>query len=49
QMSLAWVLSHKEVTSVIIGASSVAQLNDNLAACNNLSFSDEELQIINNI
>ena len=49
QMSLVWILNHKEVTSVIVGTSSVKQLNDNLDACNNVSFSDEELRIIENI
>jgi L-glyceraldehyde 3-phosphate reductase len=49
QMSLAWIFNHKEVTSVIVGASSVKQLNDNLAACNHVPFTDEELQIIDDI
>jgi L-glyceraldehyde 3-phosphate reductase len=49
QMSLAWVLNHKEVTSVIVGASSVEQLRDNLKVFNGLSFGKEELQIIDDI
>ena len=43
QMALAWVLRKPAVTSALIGASSVKQLEDNLAALNNLKFSDEEL------
>ncbi len=46
QMSLAWLLKDKRVTSVLIGASSVEQLNDNLACLNNVSFSKEELEKI---
>jgi L-glyceraldehyde 3-phosphate reductase len=49
QMALAWVLNHKEVTSVIVGSSSVKQLSDNLKVCNSLSFNEEELQLINNV
>lgn len=43
QMALAWVLRRREVTSVLIGASSVAQLDDNVAALNGLAFSEKEL------
>ena len=46
QMALSWILNYKNVTSVIIGASSVAQLQDNLKATENLAFSEEELQEI---
>ena len=49
QMALAWVLNDKRVTSVIIGTSSVAQLNNNLNTLDNLAFSNEELQAIDNI
>ena len=42
-MALAWLLRDDRVTSVLIGASSVAQLDDNLAALDNLAFSDDEL------
>lgn len=45
QMAVAWLLS-KDVTSVIIGASSVAQLDDNLHAIDNTAFTEEELQKI---
>ena len=46
QMAIAWVLRRPEVTSALIGASSVAQLDDNLDAVRNLDFSDEELAAI---
>ncbi len=49
EMALAWVLKDDLVTSVIIGASSVAQLEDNLKAIKNTSFSFEELQKIKTI
>ena len=43
QMALSWVLRDQRVTSTLIGASSVAQLEDNVAATKNLSFTDDEL------
>lgn len=49
QMALAWSLNDKRVTSVIIGASSVKQLNDNIKSLDNLSFTDEELWLIGEI
>ena len=49
QMAIAWVLRKPAVTSALIGASSVRQLEDNLAALNNLNFSDEELDKIESI
>lgn len=49
QMALAWVLKDHFVTSVIIGASSVRQLDDNLKTLNCLNFSAEELQEIEKI
>ena len=48
QMAVAWLLN-KEVTSVIIGASSVAQLDDNLHAIDNMTFTEEELKKIEQI
>lgn len=45
QMAISWLLA-KNVTSVIVGASSVAQLEDNLQAINNIVFSEEELRKI---
>jgi L-glyceraldehyde 3-phosphate reductase len=49
QMAIAWTLRKPAVTSSLIGASSVKQLEDNLAALNNLKFSDEELDKIESI
>ncbi len=49
QMAIAWVLRKPAVTSALIGASSVQQLEDNLAALNNLDFSNEELDRIESI
>ncbi len=49
QMALAWVLRKPQITSALIGASSVAQLEENLAALNNRSFSDEELKAIDEV
>ncbi|MBR3292058.1 MAG: aldo/keto reductase [Bacteroidales bacterium] len=46
QLALAWLLKDSRVTSVIIGASSVSQIEDNLRALDNTAFSDEELQSI---
>ena len=48
-MALSWILHHKEVTSVIIGASSPEQLKRNLACLQSPAFSNEELQMIDNI
>jgi L-glyceraldehyde 3-phosphate reductase len=49
QMAIAWTLRKPAVTSSLIGASSVRQLEDNLAALNNLHFSDEEINQIESI
>lgn len=46
QMALAWILRDDRVTSVLVGASSVEQLDDNLLAVKNLKFSDAELKAI---
>lgn len=49
QMALAWCFQKEQVNSVIIGTSSVKQLQDNISALKNLHFSKEELEIIENI
>ena len=49
QMALAWVLKDKRITSVLIGASSVQQINDNVETLKNIEFSTEELDIIEGI
>ncbi len=46
QLALSWALRDPRVTSVLIGASSVEQLDENLAALDNLHFSAEELALI---
>jgi L-glyceraldehyde 3-phosphate reductase len=46
QMALAWVLRDRRVTSALIGASSVAQLDQNLGALDNLAFTADELAAI---
>jgi L-glyceraldehyde 3-phosphate reductase len=43
QTALAWTLRDPRVTSALVGASSVAQLEDNVAALGNLDFTDDEL------
>jgi L-glyceraldehyde 3-phosphate reductase len=49
QMALAWVLRHSAMTSVLIGASSVNQLEANINALNNSHFSNDELAKIDQI
>lgn len=49
EMALAWILHHKEITSVLVGASSTRQLADNLKCQASPSFSDEEIATIQNI
>lgn len=49
QMAVAWLLADSRVTSVIVGASSVAQLADTLRAADNVAFSAEELALIDEI
>ena len=46
QLALSWALRDQRVTSVLIGASSVAQLEENLAAASNTTFSADELDAI---
>jgi L-glyceraldehyde 3-phosphate reductase len=46
QMALAWALRDRRVTSLVIGASSVKQLEENVAALTNSEFTDEELSRI---
>jgi L-glyceraldehyde 3-phosphate reductase len=43
QLALAWALRDPRVTSVLVGASSVGQLEDNVAALDHLDFTDDEL------
>jgi len=46
QMALAWLLKDKRITTVLIGASSVGQLDNNIDALNNLAFAESELNAI---
>ncbi len=46
QLALLWVLRHDEVTSALIGASSTAQLDENLAALDGEPLSDDEIAAI---
>jgi L-glyceraldehyde 3-phosphate reductase len=43
QLAISWALRNPAVTTVLLGASSVAQLDENLDALNNLDFTAEEL------
>jgi L-glyceraldehyde 3-phosphate reductase len=49
QMAIAWLLKDHRVTSILIGASSVDQLKDNLDSRNNLFFDETELRKIEEI
>ena len=49
EMALAWVLRDERMTSVIVGASSVNQLADNLKALEHLDFTVEELTAIEQV
>lgn len=49
QMALAWVLRGGRVTSALIGASKVSQIEENVAALDNLEFTEEELRKIDTI
>jgi len=46
QMAIAWVLRHPQMTSALVGASKVSQIEDNVAAVKNLTFTQEELAAI---
>ncbi len=49
QMALAWVLRDKRITSVLVGASSVQQIEQNVKTLEKLSFFDEELKMIEDV
>lgn len=49
EMALAWALRNVTVTSLIVGSRNVAQMQDNLKALNNLSFTEDELNLIDTI
>ncbi len=49
QMALAWILRKGKVTSALIGASKVEQINDNVQVMGNLDFSEKELDLIDEV
>jgi L-glyceraldehyde 3-phosphate reductase len=49
QMAIAWVLRHTTVTSALIGASKVSQIEDGVVALKNLKLTEDELQAIERI
>ncbi len=49
QMATSWLLRGKRVTSVLVGASSVGQLQDNISSIHGASFSEDELNLIDSI
>ncbi|MBV4355812.1 L-glyceraldehyde 3-phosphate reductase [Pinibacter aurantiacus] len=49
QTALSWLLKDKRITTVLIGASSVAQLDNNIDALNNIDYSESELKAIEDI
>jgi len=49
QMAVAWILRQSQVTSVLIGASRVAQINEAVEALSQKTFSDEELRTIDSV
>jgi len=48
-MALSWVLRGGKITSALIGASKVSQIEENVTALNNLEFSEEELRLIDEV
>lgn len=49
EMAVSWILRDNKVTSVLVGASKVSQIEDNVKALDNLTFTKEELQKIDQI
>jgi L-glyceraldehyde 3-phosphate reductase len=49
QLSLAWILRQPGITGVVMGASSAAQIEENVATIRNLRFSEAELEAIDSI
>ncbi|WP_316804159.1 L-glyceraldehyde 3-phosphate reductase [Pedobacter nototheniae] len=48
-MALSWILKDKRITSVLIGASKAEQITDSIKALNNIEFSPEEINLIDQI
>lgn len=49
QMAIAWLLKDQRITSVLVGASSVIQLDDSIKAIDNIIFTSDELNFIDTI
>lgn len=49
EMAVAWLLSHKAVTSVLVGASKPQQVVDDIRALENTTFTDDELRLIDEV
>ncbi len=49
QMAIAWVLRHPQMTSALVGASKVSQIEDDIAVLKNLAFTEEELKEIEQV
>jgi L-glyceraldehyde 3-phosphate reductase len=49
QMALVWLMKDKRITTVLIGASSVRQLDDNIDCLQNISLSEDELNQVEKI
>jgi L-glyceraldehyde 3-phosphate reductase len=49
QLAIAWLLKDKRITSVLVGASSVKQLDDNIDSITNIAFTTAELDLIESI
>lgn len=49
QMAITWLMKDKRITSVLVGASSVKQLDDNIACLSNTLFYDDELRLIETV
>lgn len=49
EMAIAWLLRDKRISSILIGASKVSQLKDNIDALKHLDFTSAELENINDI
>ncbi|MBT9188702.1 L-glyceraldehyde 3-phosphate reductase [Zobellia russellii] len=47
QMAIAWLLNRPAISSVLVGASSAGQLKENVKALDNLTFTEEEMRVIN--
>jgi L-glyceraldehyde 3-phosphate reductase len=49
QLALAWILRHKQMTSVLVGASSAAQIEENIRALDHPAFTADELKAIDEV